>query len=315
MSLKPDDNLIISLFAIIAVVLLGINNARLVKKGKVLNQIYGLLPVVATAVFHIAWWQQASNVLENVLIYIIGSVATTAFLFGTAFMTTGCLTLKDDKLCINADNKVFKLFKRMPINFEGKSICSISWCAALCIFCMPIFMLIVSVFAFAASILICSITWQNPIKYFLEIINLGGWPYTEMQTSKKTYLPVSPIFWLTIVLLIGWAVSAAILNMSAVLVTVKQALAFVAVISVAWYALLLLSNKFVGKWESLDEEQKEKTDWELNQAYRDLVYKSHARPILIWGVFWQVFRQKYCPKIQYCCTDEMGNNDCDEETP
>lgn len=312
MSYKPDAHFFVAVGALISVVLLAINNARLVKKGTLLNQVHGLLPVVATVVFHISWWMQTEFNAVNIITYIVGCIATTAFLFGTAFMTAGCLKLENDELCINKDNKAFKLFSKLPINFDGKSICSISWLAALCIFLMPVFMSIIAVLCAVASIVICLFTWQNPIPYFLTMVKLEGWPSTKMRNFGTTSIPVSPVIWGAVLSAIGTLIYFAIVNISIVFVTIGWTLAFAAILGGLWLGLVVLSNKMVGDWEVVETVQKEKMDWEVTEAYDALKRKKNQRPLLVWGVFWQVFRQRFCPKIKYCCTDEMGNHNCDD---
>ena len=281
------------------------------KKGIALNPVHGLLPVVATAVFHISWWMQIEFNYINIITYIVGCIATTAFLFGTAFMTSGCLKLENDELCINKDNKAFQLFSKLPINFNGKSICSISWLAALCIFLLPVVMSVIAIFCALASIVICLITWQNPIPYFLEMVKLEGWPTTKMRNFGDTSIPVSPVIWSAALSAVGAVVYYAIVNISIVFFWTGWILAFAIVFGAAWLGLVVLSNRMIGDWEVVSADEKEKME-DVAGAYDALRRKKNQRPLLIWSVFWQIFRQKFCPKIKYCCTDEMGNHNCDE---
>lgn len=279
-------------------VLWAMNTTRLAKKR---NLHSAMIVPAATAfvAFHVCWWMSTFKPGENIAAYVFGTVASVAFLFGTSFVSTGCLKLTNKgELCINQDNRVFQLFKKIPIKFEGRSLCSISWLAALCIFLMPVVMGIIGVVCAAITLIVCSFTLQNPFAYFGEIMRLEGWPDTEMKS--KCGFPLSPMPYLAVLIpavVIIWLVA--------------RYLPIVAIFVVMLFAFYLISLFFsvavVKKWDAMELEQQKKVD---TQVY-DTINSINTKDISVfgvWALFWQVFKKKFCPSIKYCDKQEMRNN-------
>lgn len=61
----------------------------------------------------------------------------------------------------------------------------------------------------------------------------------------------------------------------------------------------------LNKWEKMAPEQLEKVDKNVFYVVTELKDEPKLRVINVWVVFWQVFKQKFCPSIKYCDEDEM----------
>lgn len=275
----------------------AINTARLAKKQELISPMVAPA-AIAFALFHGCWWMSTFKPGENIFAYVIGSIASVAFLFGTSFVTTGCMKLSDKgELCINKDNKVFKVVSKLPIKFDGKSLCSISWAAALCIFLLPVIMSVFAVVLAAVTLAICLWTFQNPWTYYTEIIKLEGWPETRIRRNKRGWW-ISPTPYLAGAIIITAIVNAALTYLPTVAMTVAIAL-------LVYAFILLVTALILRKWESMAPEQLEKVDKNVFYAVTELKDEPQLRVINIWVVFWQVFKQKFCPPIKYCEEDEM----------
>jgi hypothetical protein len=234
---------------------------------------------------------------ENIFAYVVGIFASIAFLFGTSFVSTGCMKLTDKgELCINKDNKVFQVVKNIPIKFDGRSLCSISWLAAVAIFFLPILMSAMAVVLAAVTAVVCLWTWQNPWQYYKEIINLEGWPETKVRRNKHGWWisPTPYIAGATFITIVG---SSIYQHFSTVAMVIGVVLALYA-------CTLLLVNLVIKQWAKTPEATKETIDPEIKESIEHLQY-SPIKTLDIWLVFWQVFKQKFCPSIRYCDEDEM----------
>ena len=310
--MQPGTLFFVSAAALVLEIILAINNARLVKRGVALNPVHSLLPTVAFLVFHICWWLSPFRVTTPAIVeYIVGTIASVAFLFGTAFVTSGCLAMKNEELCIDQDNPFFKLLKKLPLKFEGRSLCSISWLAAILIFVLPVFMAIVGVACAAASLVICAWTWQNPIAYFLELVKLESWPETEMRRNKKGVW-VSPVPYLTALAAVVGLFVLIGFHIGVFLVGLAWVIGFSVVFGLLWWVFGFVADRILGEYEVLPSESKEKLDYDLTASLDRLKSRKSTRSILVWEVFIQIFKQKFCPKIKYCCKDEMSETNCKE---
>jgi len=308
--LTPDAPFYVAWAALVIEVLCAINLARLAKKGTILTAVSALLPTSLFLIFHSSWWMSNFHRPESVVAYVVGCVASLAFLFGSAFLTTGCLTIKDEELCIDTCNPVFKLVKKLPINFEGRSLCTISWLAALALLVMPIVMVLFYVVCAIISLLVCLWTWKNPVPYFLILVDCHHWPETTVLKSSKG-IWISPTPYVVAVALltmfIKWLVWMAHFGLFWV-VLFWIALSVVSLVA-SWFGLWLLTKKYGEQWSSMSNEEAQTMDYEVRQAYRSLNPENKAEAFKIFGLFWQIFRQKYCPKIKYCNAD---GSDCDD---
>lgn len=275
----------------------AINTARLAKKQELISPMVAPA-AIAFALFHSCWWMSTFKPGENIFAYVIGSIASVAFLFGTSFVTTGCMKLSEKgELCINKDNKVFKLVSKLPVKFDGRSLCSISWAAALCIFLLPVIMSVFAVVLAAITTVVCLWTFQNPWNYYKDILKLEGWPETRIRRNKRGWW-ISPTPYIAGAIIITAIVNAALTYLPAVAMTVAIAL-------LVYAFILLVTALILRKWESMAPEQLEKVDKNVFYAVTELKDEPQLRVINIWVVFWQVFKQKFCPPIKYCDEDEM----------
>jgi hypothetical protein len=306
-----DAPFYVSAVALICEIILAINNARIAKGGGKINPLYGILPALGFLTFHIGWWMSTSHRGWSAVEYIVGCLASVAFLFGSAFVTTGCLTLKNGELCVDQDNKTFQLFKRLPLEFDGKSLCSISWAAAILLFVIPIVASIGGLIFAVITILICSWTWQNPIAFWQEGIKLDGFPAVEVRKNAKGVW-IAPLPWLLAGILIGIIIVMLCFHIILLLKIIGVILLTAAVLFAIALPLYLLAGKLFNDYDVLTYEQKNAMDRDVRHAYQSLDEDVALRPIYIWFVFWQIFRQKFCPKIKYCCKDEMGNTNCQD---
>lgn len=301
----------IPLAALTCEVLLSMNNARIAKKNGSVNPMYGILPAVLFLIYHVGWWSGCVNSPQEIwLLYVIGTIASVAFLFGSAFVTTGCLRIKNDELCINQDNKIFKLLEKLPVNFHERSLCSISWAAAGAIFLFPIFASLAAICACVLSLVVCAWTFQNPIKYFLEVIKFETWPKTEMRRNSKGVW-ISPLPWITLVAGVYFSVSTFFIYVSTLLwLAGVLAGGLLMYFVFNYYADYLLSG-----WEKTPNNVKgdiSRNNYDYYYAFNQMSQNKSLRSLYIWSVFWQVFRQKYCPKIRYCTSADMEADDgCD----
>ena len=295
-----------ALVALAAEILWAINTARLAKK-QTLNVGFALPATIAFAVFHSCWWMSYPKSKESIIIYLVGAIASVAFLFGVAFATTGCMKLTNQgELCINKDNKVFQVIKRLPLNFDGKSLCSISWLAAILIFVLPVVMSAIGVAAAIITLVVCAWTFQNPWEYYKEIMQLKGWPDTEMRLYQKSPLKgfyVSPLPYLTVLGVLGGLVFM-------IIVCLPVLAGIGAVLLVSYLIGTLLALLAIKRWQSLTKEKQQAHGKIVNEVYENLSGDSEApvmRSMYVWVVFWQVFKHKFCPKLKYCDKEEMRN--------
>lgn len=293
-------------FALAFEILWAINTARLAKKQEVIGPM-GVPATLAFIAFHTCWWMSEARNPQSIAMYVIGAIASVAFMFGTAFITTGCMKLTDcGELCINKDNKAFQLISRLPIKFDGKSLCSISWLAAVCIFLLLPVMSAIGIITAAITIVVCLWTFQNPWPYYKETLKLEGWPETEMNTFKRGPLVgfyISPVPYLTVLAIIG-----GILYMIAI--AMPTIVGIVGVFLVIYLLGLIAAAVIINKWKSMTTEAKEENDYDLRYSINKLVNEtsSVSRSLTSWSVFWQVFKQKFCPRLKYCNKDEMPKN-------
>lgn len=303
----------VSAIALICEIILAINNARIAKGGGKINPLYGILPAFGFLTFHVGWWMGTSHRGWSVFEYVVGCIASVAFLFGSAFVTTGCLALKNGELCVDQDNKAFKLFKKLPIEFDGKSLCSISWLAAICIFVVPVIVSIGGLLFAVITVFICAWTWQNPIAFWQEGIKLKEFPVVAVRKNSKG-MWTAPLPWILIAALAFGVLILLCFHIMILLKCIGVILAILAVVALITLPLYMIAGKLFGKYEALTPEQKNAMDKDVKRAYGLIDEDEIAfRPIMIWVVFWQIFRQKFCPKIKYCCMDEMGNTNCSDD--
>ena len=295
--MQTDTMFYVAWIALAFEIIWAINTARLAKKQELLSPMVAPAAIAFT-LFHVCWWISAFKPGENIFAYVIGSLASMAFLFGTSFVTTGCMKLTDKgELCINKDNKAFKIVSKLPIKFDGRSLCSISWLAAICIFLLPIIMSVFAVVLAAVTLVICAWTFQNPWEYYKEIIKLEGWPETRVERAKNGWW-VSPTPYMAGIALVVGILVMIVKYLPIVAISVTSVLA-------VWALLLLLSGIALKKWAQMAPEQQNQVDKKVYYAMTELQDEPNLRPINIWVVFWQVFKQKFCPSIKYCDEDEM----------
>lgn len=292
-----DTLFYVAWIALAVEIIWAINTARLAKK-QTLSSPMVAPAAIAFALFHACWWMSQFKPGENIFAYVIGTFASIAFLFGTSFVSTGCMKLTGKgELCINKDNKVFQIVKQLPIQFDGRSLCSISWLAAIAIFFLPIIAAGLAVLLAAVSIVVCLWTWQNPWHYYREILQMEGWPETKVRRNKRGWW-ISPTPYLVGVALIAIAINAAMKFFPAVATTVA--------VLVLVYALIMLAIAIVlRKWETMAPEQQATVDKKVQYAIQELKEEPKLRALNVWVVFWQVFKQKFCPPIKYCDEEEM----------
>lgn len=295
--MQTDTMFYVAWIALALEIIWAVNTARLAKKQELISPMVAPAAIAFT-LFHACWWISAFKPGENIFAYVIGSIASVAFLFGTSFVTTGCMKLSEKgELCINKDNKVFKVVSKLPIKFDGKSICSISWAAALCIFLLPVIMAAFAVVLAAITTVVCLWTFQNPWNYYKEILKLGGWPETRIRRNKRGWW-ISPTPYLAGAIIVTSIVNLLFQHLPIVAVSVAGV--------VLLYALIMLVVKLIlNKWEKMAPEQLEKVDKDVFYAVTELKDEPQLRVINVWVVFWQVFKQKFCPSIKYCDEDEM----------
>jgi hypothetical protein len=294
--MQTDTLFYVAWIALAVEIIWAINTARLAKQ-RTLPSTMVTPAAMAFATFHICWWMSEFKTSENIFAYVVGIFASIAFLFGTSFVSTGCMKLTDKgELCINKDNKVFQVVKNIPIKFDGRSLCSISWLAAVAIFFLPILMSAMAVVLAAVTAVVCLWTWQNPWQYYKEIINLEGWPETKVRRNKHGWWisPTPYIAGATFITIVG---SSIYQHFSTVAMVIGVVLALYA-------CTLLLVNLVIKQWAKTPEATKETIDPEIKESIEHLQY-SPIKTLDIWLVFWQVFKQKFCPSIRYCDEDEM----------
>lgn len=295
--MQTDTLFYVAWIALAVEVIWAINTARLAKQ-KTLSSTMVTPAALAFVTFHSCWWMSQFKPGENIFAYFIGTFASIAFLFGTSFVSTGCMKLTDKgELCINEDNKIFQLVKKIPIKFDGRSLCSISWLAAIAIFFIPIIAAVMAVVLAVVTIVICTWTWQNPWPYYKEIINLEGWPETKVRRNKRGVW-ISPTPYIAGAGIIAIIVDIVRQHFPAVATTIA-ALLFV-------YALILAITALVlRKWETMAPEEQASVDKKVKYAMQELQDEPKLRALNVWVVFWQVFKQKFCPPIKYCNEEEM----------
>lgn len=295
--MQTDTMFYVAWIALAFEIIWAVNTARLAKKQELLSPMVAPA-AIAFALFHTCWWISTFKPGENIFAYVIGSLASMAFLFGTSFVTTGCMKLTDKgELCINKDNKAFKIVSKLPIKFDGRSLCSISWLAAICIFLLPIIMSVFAVVLAAVTLVICLWTFQNPWSYYTEIIKLEGWPETTVRRNKRGWW-ISPTPYIAGAIVVAGIFNLLFKHLPVVMMTVAGAVLF--------YALIMLVVAFIlNKWDKMAPEQLDKVDKKVFYAVTELKDEPQLRVINVWVVFWQVFKQKFCPSIKYCDEDEM----------
>ena len=309
MSIAPDTLYYGSLGALAVEVVLSINNARISKQGNKIHPVYGIVPAVCFLLFHFLWWASSFHNGWSIFGYVLATVASVAFLFGSSFVSTGCLELRNGELCVDKDNPVFKMFAKLPIKFDGKSLCSISWLAALSIFFVPVVVGILGAIFAIITIVICLFIWQNPIPYYVELMGFKNWPETKFRRTKHNII-ISPTPWLLCISVGGYGGYFLIAKFTLLIPYIVPFVSFLVVASLVYFAIGMLSDRLYNKFETMTEEDRKKYAKEVIWAVDMLEDKGWQRMIFIWDVFWQVFRQKFCPKIKYCSCEEMN---CEED--
>lgn len=127
-----------------------------------------------------------------------------------------------------------------------------------------------------------------------------------MNTFKRGPLVgfyISPVPYLTVLAIIG-----GILYMIAI--AMPTIVGIVGVFLVIYLLGLIAAAVIINKWKSMTTEAKEENDYDLRYSINKLVNEtsSVSRSLTSWSVFWQVFKQKFCPRLKYCNKDEMPKN-------
>jgi hypothetical protein len=282
--------------------------ARLVKQKKQPTPPYAAPAFLAFAVFHLYFW--LSPVKDPYLIgtYVPGVIASLAFFFGASVVTSGAMEMCSGELCINKNNALYRLIDRLPIEFEGKSLCSISWLAALLLLLLPVLGSVLAVFAMAVSLVVCFFTGQNTFQYAGEIMKLKGWPYTECEMTKNGWWkgPGFYILIFTVLWLLGYGIYSLFTNAAFVgglLVVLKWALVLVGgfvVVCLLSTILLKYVIKDVDPTQPVDSKD-EVARFKRSVAMDDFkeVGTIALSPLAALILFFQVFRQRFCPKIRY----------------
>lgn len=303
-----------TLLAILAaLVLYAMWLARLVKQKKQPSPPYAGPAFLAFSALHLHFW--LSPVKEPVLssVYAAAAVASLAFFFGASVICSGAsvicsgaMRMCDGELCIDKNNGLYRIISKLPIKFEGKSLCSISWLAAVMLLVLPVLGAILAVAASLVAVVVCFFTGQNVFKYAAGIMELGSWPYTECAKSKKGWYKGPGIYILPVALaaLIMWGLYVAFTNSQFVsgLLTVLMWLAIgvgsiAAVMGICALALKKTTQGATSEYEYGDEVAATKYHASRDD-YRDPSTIAWS-PVVLVGLFFQVFRQRFCPKIRY----------------
>lgn len=280
--------------------------ARLVKRKQQPTPAHAAPALVAFSIFHAHFWLSPTKGAWLVAAYVLASIASLAFFFGASVVCSGAMRMCSGELCIDKKNKLYSLVSRLPINFEGKSLCSISWLAAILLLLLPAFGALLGVFAMVASCVICFFTGQNVFSVASDIMKLEGWPYTECKMNRYGWW-TAPGFYLVIAAIlsaIGLGIYSLFTNAGFVS-TLKLVLLWAVIVAVFVFVVMTLSTLLV-KLLVKDAPEDYSPGDEVAQLKRDLAmesfkdaYNFSMAPVALSLLFFQVFRQKFCPKIRY----------------
>lgn len=304
--MQTDTLFYIAWIAFTTEVIWAIKVARDAKKHTLQN-IMAIPAVLAFLTFHTCWWMSQYQTGLNIFAYCIGALASVAFLFGASFASTGCIKLTEQgELCINEDNKIFQLVKKMPIEFDGKSLCSISWLAAISIFVIPVVTAFLftpaAIVVFTTITLICLWTWQNPWPHYKEITKMEQWPKIKVRKNQNG-LWISPTPYIVAIITVIMAIKQAggILNPY----LIKIVMTIAATIMIVYIFTAFASKFILNKWNAMTPEEQENADYEVQYSMQVLQDKPKLRVITFWEAFWQIFKQDFCPRIKYCNEKEI----------
>jgi hypothetical protein len=282
--------------------------ARLVKQKRQPTPPYAAPAFLAFAVFHLYFWLSPAKDGYLIGTYVPGVLASLAFFFGASVVTSGAMEMCGGELCINKNNSLYRIIEKLPIEFEGKSLCSISWLAALLLLFLPVLGSVLAVFAMAVSIVVCFFTGQNVFKYAGEIMQLKGWPLTECETTKGGWWK-GPGFYLLLAAVLGllvFGIYSLFTNAAFVgglLLVLKWVLYLV-----GGFALACLISTGLLKYVLKDVDPVQPVDskddvarFKRSMAMEDFkeVGTIALSPLGVLILFFQVFRQRFCPKIRY----------------
>ena len=307
-----------TVFGVLAIYAMVI--ARLVKIKIQPNVALVVPEVLLFAAYHVHFWVTPHKYANLDCTYVACSVGTLAFLFGTSMICAGVMKMCNGELCIKSNHGLIKFVKNLPIKitFEGKSLCSISWLAAVLLIIVPVVASIFAVVVSIISLIICFFTGQNPYKMVAEIMELDGWPYPEMQRTKSGHFkgPGLYVLALTVLWLLGWGIIALITQkdfLTGLLNVLRIIFEIVAVyVSVALASMGI--GALVGKFGKPTDEVAEAMTW-LDEDSRKEPLAYVTAPFGVINLFWQVFRQKFCPKIRYVTTPEYDATSDDNHQP
>jgi hypothetical protein len=249
------------------------------------------------------------------------SIGTLAFLFGTSMICAGVMKICNGELCIKSNHGLIKFVKNLPIKitFEGKSLCSISWLAAVLLIIVPVAASVFAVLMSIISLAVCFFTGQNPYKMVAEIMELDDhWPSNKMQKMKNGW-PKGPglyVVALAVVWLLGWGIYALITQkdfLAGLLNIIRLIVEFV--VGYGSFALICMGiGVLADKWSKPTDDVAKAMTWFDEENQKDPMAYVVA-PFSVVNLFWQVFRQKFCPKIRYVTTPEYDATSDDNHQP
>lgn len=251
--------------------------------------------------------------------YAVVTLASLAFLLGTSILCTGVMKMCDGELCINKGHPGTRWLiiwsGRANFKLSGKSLCSISWVSALLLLFIPIFGAVMITFALLYSMIVCFFTGQNPFWMTREILKFGPWPRLETKLTKRG-LWRAPGYYLLTLGIIGtlcWLVyllftRTGFLHITGLVLLCLAGLAALFLIS-SWLSVRFMKSSVVQSAEQSPTDEVGQYRAQLaNQDWRDFGDLIMA-PFAVISLFWQVFRQKFCPKIRFMEGDEYDAAD------
>ncbi|MBS1722637.1 MAG: hypothetical protein JSS66_06460 [Armatimonadetes bacterium] len=267
--------------------------------------------VLFFALWHLAFWLSPVRDLPLVVTYALEFIPLCAFFFGSSFVCSGAMQMCDGELCINQNNQYFKLLKRLPLKFEGRSLCSISWLGAVLIMFMPVVMALWATMCTLASLVVCFFTGQNVWAFSQEMMKAGQFPYMDTQFTKRG-LWKAPGWYCVILSLLGllvWGVVSLFHNPGfiRVLGVILGGLLVFAVFATLIMLVSMAYIKHIAKDATIvstsnDPVVEAKYDWAHMASY-DSFWEQFMAIFGVLAIFSQVFKQRFCPKIKYVDKD------------
>ena len=290
----------------------AISLAKLTKKGLEPGFILGVPQLFAYLFFayQVTHFAPFSVTAGNIALGFVLSVWATAFTIGVSFLTTNLLSVEEGSLILNEHPITSKIAKYV----DGKSLCQLSWLAALAIFLLPVAALCIVAISFVTSICVWFGTGVNFFHYFTAMCKLEKLPYTKSLTFKNG-LPKAPlpyVFTISGVSLIVYGIYKAF-TQPAILNGLGQALLILVVLLVSILVALtvfdFVLNKSVSALYNRKDNFSEDIALDIEYVYSRKQRKQSLSIKDYVDAFGQVFLYKYCPKIVAKTTKEK-DEDC-----